>query len=183
MDRPLLTIGHSTRSSDELAELLHHHGVRAVADVRTVPRSRRHPHVWREALAASLPANGIAYQHFPGLGGLRQPRSDSPNDAWRNRSFRGSADYMQTDEFGTALEELLGWAAQVGPTALMCAEAVPWRFHRSLIADALLARGVAAHHIVDRGPARLHRLTPFARVVAGTVTYPAQPEPPAIDAP
>jgi uncharacterized protein (DUF488 family) len=173
----LVTIGHSTRALDELVALLRHHGVRGVADVRTVPRSRRHPHVWREALAASLPATGIAYRHFPGLGGLRRPRLDSPNGGWRNGSFRGYADYMLTEEFRLALHELLNWVEQTGPTAVMCAEAVPWRCHRSLIADALLARGIVAHHAIDRAPARPHRLTPFARVEGTEVTYPSTPGP------
>jgi uncharacterized protein (DUF488 family) len=115
--------------------------------------------------------------------GAPRPRRDSPNGAWRNDSFRGYADYMQTGEFRVALDELLGWAERTGPTAVTCAEAVPWRCHRSLIADALLVRGVVAHHAIDRASARPHRLTPFARVDGAEVTYPPTPDPPDAGAP
>ena len=176
----LFTIGHSTRAIGELIGLLKAHGVGQLADVRTIPKSRRHPQFAREALAQSLPQHGIAYRHFPGLGGLRKPRRDSPNAAWRNDSFRGYADYMQTDAFARALQDLLDWSGATGPgtdpprTAIMCAEAVWWRCHRQLIADALVARGATVRHIASATSAPAHTLTEFARVDAsGRVTYPA----------
>src|SRR5262249_51801815 len=154
----------------ELTALLRAHGIVQLADVRTVPKSRRHPQFVREALARSLPAAGIAYRHMPGLGGLRKPRADSRNTAWRNDSFRGYADYMETAPFEQELAELLAWA--VTPTAVMCAEAVWWQCHRRLIADALTARGVDVRHIMTLTAAPAHELTPFARVESGRVTYP-----------
>jgi uncharacterized protein (DUF488 family) len=141
-----------------------------LADIRTVPRSRRHPQFVREALAGSLPPAGMDYRHFPGLGGLRKPRPDSTNTAWRNEGFRGYADYMQTATFAQALDDLVQWAAQ--PTAIMCAEAVWWQCHRQLIADALVARGVEVRHIISTAPPERHRLTDFARVEGARVTYP-----------
>jgi uncharacterized protein (DUF488 family) len=169
----LLTLGHSTRSAEAFLELLRRHGVGAVADVRLTPRSRRHPHFGRGALTALLADHAIAYRHFPDLGGRRRPRPGSPNDGWRSASFRGYADYMATEPFARALDGLVAWAAEHGTTALMCAEAVPWRCHRSLIADALLAGGIVAREAIDLGPARPHRLTPFARIEDGVLTYPA----------
>jgi uncharacterized protein (DUF488 family) len=166
------TIGHSTRSLEELAGLLRAHTVAKVVDVRAVPSSRRHPHFDRESLSTSLGELGLGYGHLPGLGGRRRPRPDSINTAWQNASFRGYADYMQTTEFARNLEALLAEAAATR-VAIMCAEAVPWRCHRSLLADALLARGVAVEHILGRGPARPHTLTPWARVAGGHVTYPS----------
>ena len=178
----IYTIGHSTRSLDELVTLLKAHAIGRLADVRTVPRSRRHPHFAAEALAASLPAAAIVYRHFPGLGGLRKPRRDSINTAWQNENFRGYADYMQTDAFEDALTDLIAWAdtdvrgaGLSGPpvVAVMCAEAVWWRCHRQLIADALVARGVEVRHITGRTPPAAHTLTGFARVDGRHVTYPA----------
>ncbi|HEV8638743.1 MAG TPA: DUF488 domain-containing protein [Chloroflexota bacterium] len=169
----LLTLGHSTRSAEAFLELLRRHGVRAVADVRLTPYSWRYPHFGREALASLLADHAIAYRHFPDLGGRRRPRPDSPNGGWRSASFRGYADYMATEPFARALDDLLAWAIQHGTTALMCAEAVPWRCHRALIADALLAGGIVAGEAIDLGPARPHRLTPFARIEDGVLTYPA----------
>jgi uncharacterized protein (DUF488 family) len=166
----IFTIGHSTRTLDELVALLTQNGVVQLADVRTVPKSRRHPQFVREALAESLPRAGIAYRHIPGLGGLRKPRADSINTAWRNEGFRGYADYMQTPAFGQALDDLLEWASR--PTAIMCAEAVWWQCHRQLIADALLARAVEVRHIVSAAVPQAHRLTDFARVEGTRVTYP-----------
>jgi uncharacterized protein (DUF488 family) len=166
----VFTIGHSTRPLEELIALLARNGVAQLADVRTVPKSRRHPQFVREALAGSLPRAAIAYRHFPGLGGLRKPRRDSTNTAWRNEGFRGYADYMQTPTFAQALDELLRWAAR--PTAIMCAEAVWWQCHRQLIADALVARGVEVRHIVSAAAPEPHRLTDFARVEGTRVTYP-----------
>ena len=170
------TIGHSTRALDELIALLRAHGVARLVDVRTVPRSRRHPHFNRETLPGPLRDAGIAYAHMPSLGGLRKPRRDSINAAWRNEGFRGYADYMQTEEFRESLDALLAKAAEA-PTAIMCAEAVPWRCHRSLISDALVARGVDVRHILTPTPASAHKMTPFARIDGTTVTYPAPSQP------
>jgi uncharacterized protein (DUF488 family) len=167
----VFTIGHSTRQLEEFIDLLQDHGVTLVADVRTVPRSRHNPQFNRETLPEGLAAAGIGYRHLAGLGGLRRTRPDSPNTGWRNASFRGFADYMQTAEFTAGLDELLG-LAQEGPVAILCAEAVPWRCHRSLIADALFARGIGVEHIISAGPTQSHRLTPFARIEGACVTYP-----------
>jgi uncharacterized protein (DUF488 family) len=169
------TIGHSTRTLDALAALLGAHGVIRVVDVRRFPHSRRHPHFDTAALARDLPAAGIAYAHAPGLGGFRRARGDSVNTALRNTSFRGYADYMQTEEFARQLASLIRAGAEA-PTAVMCAEAVPWRCHRSLISDALVARGVEVRHIVDARRAEPHVLTGGARIQAGRVTYPGQAE-------
>jgi len=166
------SVGHSTRSLEELTALLHEHEVTLLADVRTIPGSRRMPHFSRAALASALPERGVDYVHLPELGGLRRPRPDSPNTAWRNPGFRGYADYMMEPGFRDALERLV----EVGRdrrVAIMCAEAVPWRCHRSLIADALLVRGLEVCHILGPGSARLHVLTPFARVERGRLTYSA----------
>jgi uncharacterized protein (DUF488 family) len=165
------SIGHSTRPIEDFIALLDAHGVTQVADVRTIPKSRRHPHFAQEALRASLPAAGIAYRHFPGLGGLRKPVPDSPNGGWRHAGFRGYADYMQTAAFETALAELILWSREKA-TAVMCAEAVWWRCHRQLIADALVARGVEVQHIMSDKAAPTHKLTAFARVDGPRVTYP-----------
>jgi uncharacterized protein (DUF488 family) len=168
------TIGHSTRSADEFITLLKSTGISGLADIRTIPRSRRHPHFAREALDARLEREGIEYRHFAGLGGLRKPRRDSPNGAWRNESFRGYADHMMTPEFSRAVEDLLEFAAE-RPVAVMCAEAVWWQCHRMLLSDALTARGIDVHHIMSkRGEPSLqpHRLTPFAHVESGAVSYP-----------
>ena len=171
----ILTVGHSTRTIDEFLSLMKAHGVETVVDVRTVPRSRHNPQFNRDTLPASLKANGIDYVHMAGLGGLRHARKDSQNMGWRNASFRGFADYMQTDEFKASLQELID-LSKATRIAIMCAEAVPWRCHRSLIADALTMRGIEVEHIM--GPLRLqeHRLTPFARVEGEHITYPAPPE-------
>ena len=168
----LFTIGHSTRSSDEFLSLLGAHGVNGVADVRTVPRSRRHPHFARDSLAAFLPEHGIAYEHFAGLGGLRKPRVDSVNGGWRHHGFRGYADHMQSAEFAAAIEALLAWADGRRVT-VMCAEAKWWQCHRQLIADSLVARGFEVCHIMSIREAPRHELTPFARIAGTTVTYPA----------
>ena len=168
----VLTIGHSTRSLETFIDLLQAYGVKRLVDVRTVPRSRRNPHFNKEVLPAALLVARINYTHLPGLGGLRHARRDSPNTGWRNSSFRGFADYMQTEEFESALEEVIELAAGE-PLALMCAEAVPWRCHRSLIADALLVRGVNVSHIMTRQSCRKHTLTPWAMVNGKQITYPA----------
>jgi uncharacterized protein (DUF488 family) len=168
----LFTIGHSTRSFAEFVDLLKAHGVTAVADVRTVPRSRRHPHFAQDALAQALPAVGIAYRHFPALGGLRRPRRDSRNGAWRHPSFRGYADHMSSPAFVAALDALLAWGREE-VVAIMCAEARWWQCHRQLIADAIVARTVEVRHIMSKTDAPRHELTSFARVDGDTVSYPA----------
>ncbi len=166
------TIGHSTRPQAELIDLLRHYGVVTLADVRTIPRSRHNPQFNREALAEALPAAGIAYVHLPLLGGLRHGLGDaSPNAGWRNESFRAYADYMQTAEFAEGLEQLHA-LTEAGPVTLMCAEAVPWRCHRSLIADALTIRGVAVREIWSDTRAEVHKLRPFAHVDGLRLTYP-----------
>ena len=169
----VFTIGHSTHTLAELVALLRAHGVARVIDVRTVPRSRHNPQFNREDLARDLRNRRIGYRHMKALGGLRKTRADSPNTAWRNASFRGFADYMQTDAFAAALARLIELAAQK-PTAILCAEAVPWRCHRSLIADALTARGIEVRHITSRTHAGRHVLSPMARVKSGRVWYPGK---------
>jgi uncharacterized protein (DUF488 family) len=171
----IFTIGHSTRPIDEFLRILQAHGIQRLIDVRTIPRSRHNPQFGQENLAASLRAADIAYQHMPGLGGLRRPRRDSMNTGWRNASFRGYADYMQTPEFQENLEELMEAAAD-SSTAIMCAEAVPWRCHRSLIADALVARGIPVLEIMTASKAQPHALTAFAKVNGREVTYPSSDE-------
>lgn len=166
------TIGHSTRSREDVIALLQHYGVVTLIDVRTIPRSRRNPQFNTDALAAALPREGIAYAHLPRLGGLRRGiGAASPNTGWRNASFRAYADYMQTTDFTLGLAELHA-LTPAGPVALMCAEAVPWRCHRSLIADALLIRGVVARDIMSQIRAEPHTLTPFARVEGERIIYP-----------
>ena len=174
---PVLTVGHSTRPIDEFIGLLAAHGVQRLLDVRTVPKSRHNPQFNGDALRESLSSAGIAYAQAPGLGGFRRARPDSPNSGWRNTSFRGYADYMMTPEFDASLRDVIEIAGHER-VALMCAEAVPWRCHRSLIADALQVRGIPSAEIV--GPTRLqpHRLTPFAQVHGTVLTYP----PPVADA-
>ena len=170
--RPVVfTIGHSTRPLEEFIGILKAHGVARVADVRTVPRSRHNPQYNRESLPGNLQAAGLGYVHLPGLGGLRHPKAASPNRGWRNASFRGFADYMQTPEFAEALQKLME-LAEKAPIVLMCAEAVPWRCHRSLIADALTVRDFQVEHLLGPGGSQPHRLTAFARVAGATVTYP-----------
>lgn len=165
----LYTIGHSTRTLEKFLELLKREGITQLVDVRSFPASRRYPHFNKEPLAASLAASGIDYTHVPELGGRRSPRADSINLAWRNTGFRGYADYMETPRFAAALDELVRVAAQA-PTAIMCAEAVPWRCHRSLIADAYVARGGDVLHIMDAGT-KPHTMTSFARISDGRVSY------------
>jgi uncharacterized protein (DUF488 family) len=167
----VLTIGHSTRTLDDLVELLHHHGVKLLVDVRTVPASRRMPYFAKAALERSLPDRSIGYVHMPELGGLRKPSGGSDNLGWRNQSFRGYADYMQSEEFWRGLERLEVLSAG-RPAAIMCAEVGPWCCHRSLIADALTVNGVEVRHITGRAEPAVHALTPFARVEKGRITYP-----------
>ena len=170
----ILTIGHSTHPIEEFVAILQAHDVAQLIDVRTIPKSRHNPQFNVEELARSLPQSGIAYQHMPGLGGLRHPRKDSVNFGWKNASFRGYADYMQTPAFEENLEELIALAGS-RRTAIMCAEAVPWRCHRSLIGDALLARGIEVEDIFSATSRKPHRYTPFAKIEGKTVTYPGLP--------
>jgi uncharacterized protein (DUF488 family) len=173
MEKPLIrTIGHSTRPVEALIEMLEAHGAKRVLDVRTIPKSRYNPQYNGEALERRLRDAAIGYEHMKALGGLRHPRKDSPNMGWRNESFRGYADYMQTAEFESALDALVGAAAHEA-VAIMCAEAVPWRCHRSLIADALTARGYPVEHIMSATKSDRHNMTPFAKVEGKSVTYPA----------
>ena len=167
----LFTVGHSTHPIEEFLRILEAYGIRQLVDVRTIPRSKHNPQFNQENLAASLKGAGIVYRHMPGLGGLRKPRRDSINTGWRNASFRGYADYMQTSEFRENLGCLIGIASGTA-TAIMCAEAVPWRCHRSLIADALVARGVAVQEILSAAKVQPHTLTPFAKIDHAEVTYP-----------
>jgi uncharacterized protein (DUF488 family) len=171
----IFTIGHSTRALDTFLELLLKEGVTHLADVRAFPASRRHPQFNREQLVPALAARGIGYTHFPELGGRRKARSDSRNTEWKNAGFRGYADYMETAGFETGLESLIA-TAEKDPTAIMCAEAVPWRCHRTLISDALVARGIEVLHILDGG-VKPHTLTSFASVKNGQVTYGGDGEP------
>ncbi len=168
----VLTVGHSTRPLAEFIRLLQIHAVTRVVDVRTVPRSRHNPQFNLETLATALPQAGLSYIHLPGLGGLRHAKRDSPlNRGWRNASFRGFADYMQTPEFARSLKQLIRLTRH-DRIALMCAEAVPWRCHRSLIADALLVRGIRTEDIMSPTRRQVHTLTPFARRRGTTITYP-----------
>ncbi|HEY5074433.1 MAG TPA: DUF488 domain-containing protein [Pyrinomonadaceae bacterium] len=169
----VFTIGHSTRPIEEFIGLLQAHAVSCVVDVRTVPRSRHNPQFNKDSLPDSLTKAGLGYVHMSGLGGLRHAKPDSINAGWRNASFRGYADYMQTPEFEQSLEELI----QLGKEeriAIMCAEAVPWRCHRSLIGDALLARGIQVEDIMSPTRRQIHALTTFAKVHGKRVTYPPE---------
>jgi uncharacterized protein (DUF488 family) len=167
----LYTIGHSTRPLEEFLAILSEHEIKLLVDVRTVPRSRRVPQFNTENLAESFPRHHINYLHLPTLGGLRKTHSDSINTGWRNQSFRGYADYMQTSNFESGLNELIELARR-NPTAIMCAEAVPWRCHRSLIADALLIRGWEVIDLFSTTSAKPHKLTDFAKVEGTHLTYP-----------
>lgn len=179
----IFAIGHSTRTTEELVALLWGHGVATLVDIRTVPRSRTNPQFNRETLVETLPTFGLAYTHVAELGGLRKTIGvASKNQAWRNLSFRGYADHMQTRAFEHGLEQLHRLTTTQGPVAYMCAEGNRWRCHRSLVSDALLARGAKVFHLESDTRATPHRLTPFARVKRGRVTYPA-PQPRNTNAP
>jgi len=173
-ENSVLTIGHSNRSVQEFIDLLQENGVSRIIDVRTIPRSRHNPQFNRDIFQETLAQAGIRYTHMPGLGGLRRARADSPNRGWRNDSFRGFADYMQTKEFADNIEQLLAFGSRER-VAIMCAEAVPWRCHRSLIADALLVKGVRVVHIMGKAKRIDHEITPFARIDGVSITYPAEP--------
>ena len=180
--KTIYTVGHSTRSLEELIDLVKSQGVRAIADVRQIPKSRRYPHFADTHLSLALPQNGLTYLPFKSLGGRRRAKKDSPNTGWRNESFRGYADYMQTPAFAQALEELMQ-AALGQPTAIMCAEAVPWRCHRSLISDALLVRGWRVLDIIGPGKPKPHKLTDFAVTSGATVAYPPPEQLPTLFSP
>jgi uncharacterized protein (DUF488 family) len=169
----IFTIGHSTLPVDDFIAVLEAYAVERLIDVRTVPRSRHNPQFNADALAASLAERHLDYLAMPSLGGLRKPHADSPNGGWRNDSFRGYADYMQTDAFRAAVDQLIRLGREKR-SASMCAEAVPWRCHRSLVADALEVRGVAVVEIMPDRSSRMHRLTPFAHVESGSITYPPE---------
>lgn len=177
----VMTIGHSTLTIEEFIRLLEAHRATCVVDVRTVPRSRHNPQFNKDSLPGSLKKVGLGYVHMPGLGGLRYAKRDSINAGWRNASSRGYADYMQTPEFAQSLEELIQLAkeeliqlAKKEQIVLMCAEAVPWRCHRSLIADALLVRGIRTEEITSVTRRQVHTLTPFAKVRGIAITYPTE---------
>ncbi|MGA7274259.1 MAG: DUF488 domain-containing protein [Candidatus Udaeobacter sp.] len=181
------TIGHSTRSIDDFISLLKKNEIKLLADVRLLPGSKRYPQFNREALAESLNAHGIRYEHFLELGGRRKPKADSRNTAWRNASFRGYADYMETDQFHNGIERLLAFSRNDGlgspesfrgletvtprSTAIMCAEAVWWRCHRALISDYLKARDIEVVHILDANKIEAHPFTSAARIVNGELSY------------
>jgi uncharacterized protein (DUF488 family) len=165
------TIGHSTRTIDEFTSLLESNGIKLLADVRAWPGSKRYPQFNKDALVESLTARGNRYEHFPELGGKRKSRPDSRNTAWRNASFRGYADYMETQQFRKGIERLLEIASEAGATAIMCAEAVWWRCHRSLIADYLKARGVEVLHVLGANKVEPHPFTSTARIVNGELSY------------
>ncbi len=175
MPPTLWTVGHSTRRVEELTEFLHAHGVLRLVDVRSIPYSRRNPQFNADVLVRSLASAGLHYQALPALGGRRKSRPDSVNLGWRNAGFRGYADYMQTAAFWTGVEELMELTAHA-PSAIMCAEAVPWRCHRSLVADAMVSRGCTVRHILTETKADSHILTPFACVRDGRLSYPKPPD-------
>jgi uncharacterized protein (DUF488 family) len=164
----IYTIGHSTRTLDELITLLRTSGVKRLADIRRYPGSRRHPHFSSESLGRALPREGIAYVHMPELGGRRNPSKDSPNDALTSEAFRGYADHMATPEFAGAVDTLLQFEET---TAIMCAEAVPWRCHRSFVADELVRRGVEVLHIIGVNDRRRHEMNPLAHESGGRLVY------------
>lgn len=171
--KPIIyTIGHSKRSLEDFIRLLKANNITLAVDIRSIPHSRHNPQFNQETLPQALQQAGIAYRHLPGLGGLRKPNPDSLNTGWRNAGFRGFADYMQTPEFEASLRELIDLARHE-VVVIMCAEAVPWHCHRSLIADALTARNIPVEHIIAQPERRPHRLTPMARVLDSRITYPA----------
>jgi uncharacterized protein (DUF488 family) len=167
------TIGHSTRDADELSALLRERAIELLADIRRYPGSKRYPHVATEAMAHWLPEHGVAYMHMPELGGRRKPLPDSRNTAWRNEQFRAYADYMATDEFRGAIETLLIFAEQQR-VAIMCAEAVPWRCHRNLIADELTRRGIEVLHVIGAGSVKVHAMNPLAQIEGDHLVYPGE---------
>jgi uncharacterized protein (DUF488 family) len=169
----VFTLGHSTLPIGSFITVLQAYGIERPVDIRTIPRSRHNPQFNDTALAQTLKAQRLEYLHMKGLGGLRRPRTDSPNTGWRKEGFRGFADYMQTDEFESALTALIRMSREKR-VAIMCAEAVPWRCHRSLVADALSVRGVPVVEILSESSWRMHELTPFAHVEGVRITYPPE---------
>jgi uncharacterized protein (DUF488 family) len=172
-DEAIFTVGHSTLAIEHFLSLLHAYGIKILADIRTVPRSRHNPQFNGDALGYALKKHKIEYVPLPALGGLRHAHKDSPNTGWRNDGFRGYADYMQTKPFEEGLATLIHLGRQKR-TAIMCAEAVPWRCHRSLVADALTVRGIPAVEILSESSYRMHKLTPFARVEGTHISYPPE---------
>jgi uncharacterized protein (DUF488 family) len=170
----IFTIGHSNRPIDDFLRILEAHGVKRLVDIRTIPRSRHNPQFNADSVGKSMRAAGIDYKPMKELGGLRHAKRDSINTGWKNASFRGFADYMQTPEFAAAIDALIETAGAGKPTAIMCAEAVPWRCHRSLVADSLIARGIDVQHIMSATRTRPHEITSFARVHGAEITYPLQ---------
>jgi uncharacterized protein (DUF488 family) len=169
----IFAIGHSTRSLEAFVNLLQTYNIGSLVDVRTIPRSRHNPQFNYETLDGALRQHGINYLQMKSLGGLRHVRADSPNTGWGNASFQGYADYMQTPEFATAIQQLINIAHDTA-TAIMCAEALPWRCHRFLIADALTVRGIAVRHILSPTSTKVHTLNPMARIEGTRITYPGQ---------
>jgi uncharacterized protein (DUF488 family) len=175
MTKTVYLVGHSTRSIEAFLGILQAHTVDTLVDIRTIPKSMHNPQFNSDSLKISLRAAGIRYVHSEKLGGLRRPLKDSPNSGWKNSSFRGFADYMLTDAFEKGIDELIRLGER-GTVAIMCAEGNPFRCHRSLVADALMARGKRAMHISSRKPGRPHTLTPFAKVEGSRITYPREQE-------
>ena len=168
----VFTLGHATRSLEELITLLQHYAIKHLIDIRTIPKSRHNPQFNEKELSKNLSKAHIKYTHMKDLGGFRRPLKDSINTGWRNLSFRGYADYMQTDTFAQAIDQLIKYAQQ-DQIAIMCSEAVPWRCHRSLIGDALLARHIDVEDIISLTSCKPHTMTPWARVKQNKVTYPS----------
>jgi uncharacterized protein (DUF488 family) len=171
MSLRIWTIGHSTRKIDSFISLLEENGIKLLVDVRSLPGSKRYPQFNKEALADSLGKAGIGYEHFPELGGRRKPNPSSLNTAWRNASFRGYADYMETDDFRRGVDRLVDLAREAGPAVIMCAEAVWWRCHRALISDYLKAHGIEVIHVLDANKTEPHPFTSAARIVNGKLSY------------
>ena len=169
--QPVFTLGHSTLPFEKFVTLLKAHGARRVIDIRTIPRSRHNPQYDQKSFSSSLRKSGLEYVHLKDLGGLRKPKADSQNSAWRNASFRGYADYMQTPEFENGLEKAIR-LSQEKVSALVCAEALPWRCHRSLVSDAFVIRGIPVEHIFSNSRSEAHELTDFAKVRGTKITYP-----------
>jgi uncharacterized protein (DUF488 family) len=174
MSNEIFTIGHSTHTAQELIDIIKAFHITALIDVRTIPKSRYNPDFNKDVFPSALSEIGIKYFQFETLGGLRHPHKDSANQGWRNKSFRGYADYMQTQDFENALNELISLAVKE-TIVIMCAEAVPWRCHRSLIADALTIRGITVNHIMSSTKSNKHKITSFARVKGKEITYPSLP--------
>lgn len=173
----ILSIGHSTRPLDQFVALLRAHGIHTLLDIRSIPRSRRNPQYDQVALQQAIEADGLVYKHLPALGGHRRAREDSPNKGWLNPAFQGYADYMQTGAFEQGLCELLESNRAEGPLVIMCAEAVPWRCHRWMVADALVARGTPVVHILGPGRTRAHQLNPMVRMEGALLRYPPESSP------